>query len=356
MIIDSGCNQDCVHCFLGQKRNKTPTSQELIKSVGDALSKRNLVIDPYPTEPLMNEDSFEAYSWFRPPLQKIFLTSGTAPLARLQVNSLTEKFKEYGYKDIWVSLHGSTAEKHEIVTRTSGSFERVLEFMHKLRQIAENDHKIRLSMNLCVHKENIPELAGILELAVQNRIEHVYMIRLFKTPDNEVPSRLLMNHQALCDALAEISQLRIKYSSKVYIQMSQTWGINFHNPRIYHYLATTLTPVCIAAAPRFTVHPGRKKIYPCNLLVGCPDLQMGTLEGEDHEIHFNSLGEKLLKWHQEWEERARGSCALDDCSYSGLCHGSCRAMVVAPSLASGSNLDWFAPFPDCITRLLEEIS
>ncbi len=356
LIIDTGCNQKCVHCCLGQAHNKTPTSNLQIKKIGNSLLRQGLKIDPYPTEPLMNELALEAYSWFREPKKRPFLTNGTAPLAQLPGSQLAERLNNLGFSEIWLSLHGSNAESHDSFTGTPGSFSILMETIQKIAKLANSNEKLNLVFDICVHKENISELPDIFAIAAENHAHRAYVMRLIPPCDNQIPDRMIMDHQASCDALVELNRLRLAYKGRIWIQMGQSWGVNFHALGIFYYLGATKIPFCFAMAPRITVHSGRKTIYPCFITASCSQFEIGSLEGDENKIHFNRLGENLLKWHEEWHFKARGSCALGDCPYSEICHGGCRGTAVMPSVIAGNKPDWFAPFPNCMTRLLEEMS
>ncbi|MFX0090486.1 MAG: hypothetical protein ACFFBD_01890 [Candidatus Hodarchaeota archaeon] len=356
LIIDAGCNQNCVHCCLGQTRTKTPTVSSKIRAVGNALVHQGFKIDPYPTEPLMSTASLESYSWFRNPKERPFLTAGTAPLARLPGSQLADLLNSFGFSEVWVSLHGSNSQSHDAFTGTLGSFDIAMETIQKVGKIAGTSGNLKLVFDVCVHKENISELADILAIAAQNNAHRAYIMRLYEPCRSAIPRKMIMDYQASWDALVEINRLRLVHKGRIWIQMGQSWGTNFHGSGIYHYLATTNLSFCFAIAPRITIHPGRKKIYPCFLTMACPEFEIGFLEEDNYQIHFNTLGEQLLGWHKDWEGKAHGTCAVGDCPYSEICHGACRGTAVTPSIIAGNTPDWFAPFPDCITVLLTEMS
>ncbi|MFX1258030.1 MAG: SPASM domain-containing protein [Promethearchaeota archaeon] len=359
LLIDIGCNQQCVHCFLGQTKNRTISTSENSIRIGNILLENHYGIIPYPTEPLMSEDSFSTYVRF---LSKgaDFLTNGSAPLTLEPINTLLKRFVENKVKVIRISLHGATEQTHEAITRTSGSFKATLSFIKKIGQKLKKFIS-ELILTTVINRQNISELDDIFKIAVQNNIKHITTLKIMESYQSEIPQKMIMNKEATIEALLEINRLRIKYRGQLHIELGQSWGPNFHNPGIWKYLAhqariAQFVPYCFAIGFWLTIHPEKREIYPCMTMSGLPELKIGDFIEKSHEIQFNTLGNQLLKWHQEWPEKAKSSCAIDVCQYSEICHGGCRAAAIMKILKKGAEPDWFAPFPNCQTRILKELS
>ncbi len=374
VLLDNGCNQNCRHCFLGQTRGRTPTPIETTKKVIEALKTQGYLLYPYATEPLFSEEAFNNFLFLAEPKKTHFLTNGTASLARTPAEDLINKFVSNELMDIRISLHGSTADSHEFLTKTPGTFEIVRNTIEKIGKYVDK-HSMNFTLFMVVHKENMNEMEDLFAFAFENKVRHIYLLKIIDTYHSDIPRRVIMDRQATVDALLEIGRLRCKYQNKMRIELAVSWGVNFHVSGIYRYLCgiprypdldgayKTLKPLkqkffpfCVAVAPTIAIHHSKREIYPCMANSGAPELKIGILEGENYLVEFNELGNSLLQWHKDWAVNASGECALGDCQYSELCHGGCRATAIGSRLIKGGKPDWFAPFPDCVTRILEEIS
>lgn len=359
LLIDMGCNQKCAHCFLGQTKIRKIMPFETVIQVGNALLENGYYIYPYPAEPLINSDSFAAYVKFLSHGAD-FLTNGSAFLAREPGKKMIKRFIENNVKFIRISLYGATEQTHEELTRTSGSFKSTLSTIEKIGQNIKQTIS-ELTLTIVINKLNITELDDMVKIALQNNVKHVSILKIIPFYHCEFPEKMKMDKQATIDALLEISRLRMKYKGKLYIELGPSWGPNFHNSGIWKFLAHYTRQgeyrhFCFAIGWWIAVHPTKREIFPCMMTSGLPELKIGDLVGKSYKIKFNGLGEQLLKWHQEWSEKAKGCCAINACSFSEICHGGCRATALAKNLKKGSQFDWFTPFPDCQTQILEEIS
>lgn len=357
LLIDGGCNQHCNHCFLGLAKSRTLTKVQDIDQVGTALSNRGFLIYPYPAEPLINEAIYHAYSQFLSPIAN-FMTNGSAPLAQFPTHELSQLFTDSSFRVLYISLHGACAETHERITRTPGSFNATLQMMEKLASIAKEKGLI-LALNVVVHKENFTELEDIVQLALKYRVRRIYLIRLLPTAKLEFPPSWLMDRQALADTLRIVARLRTTYRSKMWIEMGASWGPNFHMPGIWHFLGRQIyfgnyMHYCFAAELEFAVHPTKREVYPCMIMSGNSALKIGDLN-ENMEIVYTSFGEQLKNWHREWLTRAKGVCNPANCPYSEICHGGCRGAAISMHFYRTQKIDWFAPFPDCITNVLNDL-
>ncbi|MFX0117601.1 MAG: SPASM domain-containing protein [Candidatus Hodarchaeota archaeon] len=356
LLVDPGCNQHCAHCFLGQTRTRTRTPRETVKQVGTALLDQGYFLIPYPSEPLVSEAAFAAYTEFLSPYGD-FLTNGTASLPQKSVKKLIQKLIVNNHKSILLSLHGATEETHEALTRTGDSFKSVLRMIEKLGPYVGHELS-RVGLSVVVSKLNIPELDDICIIAIKNNVKLLSLLKLTPFYHTELPQRLIMDYQSTMDALLEISRLRLKYHGKLHIEMRPaTWGPNFHNPGIWFYLyenldLSTARHICPAFGWWLAVHPAKKELYPCMIASGLSELKIGELTDGTH-IQYNALGKQLLKWHHNWIDNAKGPCAVDACQYSMICHGGCRTVALAGELQKGGVPDWFSPFPECPTQLLD---
>ena len=357
VLMNFGCNQHCVHCFLGQTHARGTASIDEIVSTTNVLLSRGYNIYAYPTEPLMNPASFSTYTRFHDP-DGGFITNGTAPLAA-NPGKLVTTLKAHGVRNVYISLHGATEATHEALTRVAGSFKRAMATIETLGE-ASYQGEISVSLESTIHGENVAEIEGIVDIAAQHRIRHVFLLRLVPIPHAHIPQGMLMNRQALIDALSATRKARKKHEGEVYVEFGPTWGPNFNSRRIWDFLALNVRMgnvrhCCFAVGRWIAVDPATRLLYPCMACSAVPELVVGELVPETGEFIYNDLGRQLLQWHADWAEKARGACSPSECPYSIICHGGCRATALAEAFVNDNRPDWFAPFPHCQTQLSNEL-
>ncbi|MHA1651693.1 MAG: hypothetical protein ACTSYB_15990 [Candidatus Helarchaeota archaeon] len=93
ILIDEGCNQNCIHCFFGPRERWQTPSHETTYQIGIVIAKQGYFPDAYPTEPLMSKKSLLNFSTFMLSSKTPFVTNGTAPLARRSARWLYRKLK-----------------------------------------------------------------------------------------------------------------------------------------------------------------------------------------------------------------------------------------------------------------------
>jgi radical SAM protein with 4Fe4S-binding SPASM domain len=358
VLMNFGCNQRCVHCFLGQTDSRGVASMEAMASTIQKLLSRGNNIYAYPTEPLMSENSLIAYTRFHDP-NGAFITNGTAPVAS-DPAKLIAKLTERGVGNLYVSLHGATEATHEALTRVPGSFKRVMATIEALG-IAARLGRMSVSLETTIHRENVAEIEGIVDIAAKHGIRHVFLLRLVPVNHGNIPPSMLMNRQAVIDALSETRKAREKHEGEVYVELGISWGPNFNSHRIWDFLAINVRlgntrHFCFAGSRWVAVDPNKQVLYPCMACSGAPELVAGEYDPGTGDLRYNEFGRQLLRWHADWGEKAKGCCSASECPYSMICHGGCRATAVAETLTRGGGVDWFAPFPYCQTLLTNELS
>nr|MDO8111784.1 radical SAM protein [Candidatus Sigynarchaeota archaeon] len=357
VLMNFGCNQRCVHCFLGQAESRGVASIDVMTSAIEKLLARGNNIYAYPTEPLMSEASLSAYTRFHDP-DGGFITNGTAPLASDPAKLVT-MLAERGVRNVYVSLHGATEATHEALTRVPGSFKRAMATIEAIGAL-DRRGKMTVSLESTIHRENVAELEGIVDIAAKHGIRHVFLLRLVPVNHGNIPPNMLMNRQAVVDALAATRKAREKYEGDVYVELGISWGPNFNSHRIWEFLALNVRMgntrhFCFAGSRWIAVDPGKNVLYPCMASSGAPELVAGEFVPGTGELRYNEFGNQLLRWHADWNEKAKGCCSPSECPYSMICHGGCRSTAVAETLTRGDGVDWFAPFPYCQTQLTNEL-
>jgi radical SAM protein with 4Fe4S-binding SPASM domain len=152
------CNCTCKHCRAGQTTENnheltTKQWQKIFTSIAD-FNKAMLILTG--GEPMQRLDIYELINFGKKLGHKMAMAT-----CGYQINEQSiKKLKKEGISVLSFSIDGSSAETHDELRQTKGSFETVI----KAAQIAKKAG-IRFQINTTISKLNIDEFVGIAELA-----------------------------------------------------------------------------------------------------------------------------------------------------------------------------------------------
>ena len=156
------CNLNCIHCYLGDKAGAVRGSaREMdtgawISVIDDITDAGCLFLLISGGEPLVRTDFEEIYSHAkRRGLLVTVFTNGT-----MMTDRLLDLFEDLPPHDLEISLYGASAETHEGITRSAGSFGRCMGGIRRLL-----DRKISFSLKTILMTCNRHELSAIREMA-----------------------------------------------------------------------------------------------------------------------------------------------------------------------------------------------
>ncbi|MHC4842787.1 MAG: radical SAM protein, partial [Planctomycetota bacterium] len=152
------CECSCKHCRAGKMNDddhelNTEQWQKIFNSIAD-LSKVILILTG--GEPMQRDDIYELIRFGK----KLGHTMAMATCG-YQINEESiKRLKKDGLSVLSFSLDGASAEKHDEIRQTKGSFETVL----KAAEIAQKA-KVRFQINTTINKLNVDEFVGIAEIS-----------------------------------------------------------------------------------------------------------------------------------------------------------------------------------------------
>lgn len=156
------CNNRCVHCYCSLPQNDKDAADselstvEIVHLLDELASMGSLWLLITGGEPLLREDFEEIYLRAK---EKGFLitlfTNGT-----LVDDKLTRLVSRYPPFAVEISLYGATSETYEKVTRASGSYERCLAGIRRLRESGA-----RLTLKTMALTINAHEIADMDRMA-----------------------------------------------------------------------------------------------------------------------------------------------------------------------------------------------
>lgn len=181
--LTSTCNMDCIHCYLQNNHISHQMSYEDIIEIIDLLYDIGILFITFTGgEILTRKDFVDIYMYAK---KKGFLvelfTNGL-----LFNDEIINVLKEYPPLLVDISIYGANEETYQKVTRTKGSFERVMNNCKKLKEAG-----VRVSLKTPVIMPTLPELEAMEKLAKEMDIPFVYTFDICSTVDkDECPKQL----------------------------------------------------------------------------------------------------------------------------------------------------------------------
>lgn len=156
VILGQGCNSNCVFCFQEKREPAFFPTRELFEKIVKARNRGANWLILSGGEPTIHPDFLGLVRAARDVgYRRIQVTTNGRMFAS---GEFTRGAAEAGLTEATLSVHGSTAEKHDALTCVPGSFEQV-------SRAAENCRKegIKLSFNTAVNSLNIDDLKDIIQ-------------------------------------------------------------------------------------------------------------------------------------------------------------------------------------------------
>jgi len=155
------CNNKCIFCMNWDKRNIPDiTTSEIKKEMVGARNRGSTYLEMIGGETTMRPDIIEIISFAK---DLGFETIMMASNGRMySYKEFARKILEAGLNSIVFSIHGHTAELHDSLTQTKGSFKQLKKGIENIKKIKkELNLKISLGSNTCIVKQNYKYLPQI---------------------------------------------------------------------------------------------------------------------------------------------------------------------------------------------------
>jgi MoaA/NifB/PqqE/SkfB family radical SAM enzyme len=161
--LNLGCNFDCEHCYLGEKRFeglKWPDRERLLNTIAESGV---LWLQLTGGEPLIDSLFAETHAYAWDLGMMIQLSSNGSTLYQTKVLDLLTERPPYR---LTLSIYGGTEESYDAMTRRRGSFKK---FMRGLA--AAHEAGLNLRLNIVVSNRNDHEIPLMREIAQQHGAE-----------------------------------------------------------------------------------------------------------------------------------------------------------------------------------------
>lgn len=166
------CNLNCLHCHQnsGASEEKELTTEEaftVIETLGDAGVS---ILTFSGGEPLVRSDIFEV-------IQRAHDAGMLCTIASngtLMTKDVVQKLKKAGITRVEIGLDGCTAQTHDFLRNTPGSFDATVKGIKNCAETGFDE----ICTTMTLHEQNINELHGIVALAEELGVTRFYLNRL----------------------------------------------------------------------------------------------------------------------------------------------------------------------------------
>jgi MoaA/NifB/PqqE/SkfB family radical SAM enzyme len=236
------CNSNCIMCtnmdsFINQDSSHYDIKHQ-IKKFENYLLKggtylNNAEDDSFLSltggEPTLHPDFFKLIAYFRrrvPDTRIVLLTNAR----RFSSLTFAKKFMVVAKPpfEIACALHGSSAAKHEAITRAKGSFNQALKGIENILKLSNGQ---RLEIRIVLIKQNVKDLESMLRLFLK-KFPDTSKYRIIVI-HYEIEGMSLINHKEISLSLTESSRI----INKCFKLISR-----FEDFRLYHF------PLCLLSA------------------------------------------------------------------------------------------------------------
>ncbi len=200
------CNLRCEHCYLPDHAPQTLNQsvvlrllQEWNEIIGEETPGRRGIFHVKGGEPLVYKPILSILKTLRkfPHLHFMMTTNGTLfQKSHWRVMSSLNESSD-GEITVIVSLDGATAGTHELL-RGIGTFEPTINAVRKLQQ-----HGIRTYINSVLHTENVHEIDGLVDLALQHDVAQLNFLPFVPKGFGQDIRRWQLPHRVAYERLRE---------------------------------------------------------------------------------------------------------------------------------------------------------
>lgn len=154
-LINNKCNHDCIFCNLSFTNGKTIDEDTLMEDIFRRLQRlKNQNVETLMLtggEPTLSpKNLLKVIRYAKKMGFKVkIMTNGTTPVLKHHL----EKFVDAGADSFFVSLHSHIESKHDLLTRTKGSFKKTTEWLDILKE-----KRIDFEISFVINSINFKEL------------------------------------------------------------------------------------------------------------------------------------------------------------------------------------------------------
>ena len=180
------CNNNCIFCSDLPFRNKGGYMplKEIQKTIDDS-SDENLSLEIGGAEPTIHPDFFKILDYLNKKFKKIIIITNCRVFS---YDSFVDQIKKNENISVKSSLHSNTAEIHDSITRSPGSFNQAtLGFKNLIK------NEIPVGVNIVINKKNINNIIEIIDLLINIGIKRFYISGMILTGDRNIDKKIMVD-------------------------------------------------------------------------------------------------------------------------------------------------------------------
>ena len=323
--ISHDCNLRCRYCFAATGNfggERTMMSPEIGKRAIDMLiresgNRRNLEIDFFGGEPLMNFDTVKQIVEYAKSKEKEFNKNFKFTLTTnaILLNDENIKYMNENMQNLVLSIDGREATNDKMRTRVDGkgSYKSILPLIKK---VAESRNQDNYYVRGTFTRENLDFSKDVLHLADEG-FKQISVEPVVAAKDTGYDIR----KEDLPAAFKEYEELALEYVKRD----KEGKGFNF-----FHFMIDLQNGPCISkrlsgcgSGDEYVAVTPEGDIYPCHQFVGMKDFKMGNV---NHDEIDKSIQERFREANVYTKEECRqcwarfycsGGCAANAFSFNG---------------------------------------
>ena len=323
--ISHDCNLRCRYCFAATGNfggERTMMSPEIGKKAIDMLiresgNRRNLEIDFFGGEPLMNFDTVKQIVEYAKSKEKEFNKNFKFTLTTnaILLNDENIKYMNENMQNLVLSIDGREATNDKMRTRVDGkgSYKSILPLIKK---VAESRNQDNYYVRGTFTRENLDFSKDVLHLADEG-FKQISVEPVVAAKDTGYDIR----EEDLPAAFNEYEELALEYVKRD----KEGKGFNF-----FHFMIDLQNGPCISkrlsgcgSGDEYVAVTPEGDIYPCHQFVGMKDFKMGNV---NHDEIDKSIQERFREANVYTKEECRqcwarfycsGGCAANAFSFNG---------------------------------------
>lgn len=327
--ITKRCNLKCRHCYLdaseleGRSELTTLEAKKVVDEMASLNHQSMLILTG--GEPLLRDDCLEVAGYAaRQGITVVLGTNGT-----LLDSGNVRRIVKSGVKGVGVSIDSSSPLYHDRFRGLPGAWQKTASGIDAL-----SEQGVEFNIQLTVTKDNIDDIAQVIEYAIKKRARSVNIFFLVCTGrGHDMVDVTPEQYERVLSFLVEAARL---YEDRIMVRARCAP----HFLRIAHSadpdgpLVKGATSGCIAGT-------GYMRITPEGYVTPCP--YMPTLAGNIKETGLKQIWEEADIFKTLRGKRYDGRCK--ECEYSEIC-GGCRARALSTTSNVMGEDHWCEYEPD----------